>query len=136
MFAKSGYEPIKDGGELNDGKEGGGEYIVASAEPAMALDPGQEVLGPDEISLGPTSAPSEVLFEGGTRSQSRSSVVNAAPTFLDCATPTQCPESASSKSIDSKATASALRRPEKRHARFDGERNVIGMVELGIPHPG
>ncbi len=43
MFAKSAFEPIQDGRELDEGEEDGSEFIVASAEAAMALDPAEEV---------------------------------------------------------------------------------------------
>lgn len=46
MFAKSAFEPIQDGGELDEGEEDGSEFIVASAEAAMALDAAEEVFDP------------------------------------------------------------------------------------------
>ena len=39
MFAKSVFEPIKDGGELNEGEEGGGEFFVTGADPTVPFDP-------------------------------------------------------------------------------------------------
>ena len=43
MFAKSVFEPIEDGSELNEGKESGGEFIITSIDATMTFDSAEEV---------------------------------------------------------------------------------------------
>lgn len=43
MFAKLVIDPIEDGGELDKGKVGGGEFFETCIEPAMPFDSAEEV---------------------------------------------------------------------------------------------